>query len=369
MCKRIGYEYYCEELFVVKSKPKYSCANALYFQLDKQTIKDNCVFDYYYNKTDVRPSILDGEHEIVLDNWPSFKRIVCLTHNNIPIEIPSHLYVLLNRTILCNCIVEAENSFLLESIAACDPEGDGADLEMHFVANTAFYNYFEELINTLEATFLQNITTQEHNLPISLEPDDFDKELLAAPETLRELVENDKKKNLNFDKQHETLDKEDDIVIETTIFNCLASRIFIFVMAIISFLIVLIVIMFIFKGEKMQALVTNLAMIKGVKALTEETKIGTNYEYWIIIAWLSLILMVIMFLTIERVYKMPIFRKYQYSNTIKIMMFISNIKSYVPIKLCKTSGSIHLFKLTGSIKREDMTLHRNTIWDILDIDW
>ena len=77
----------------------------------------------------------------------------------------------------------------------------------------------------------------------------------------------------------------------------------------------------------------------------------------------------IMFLTIEKVYKMHIFRKYQYSNTIKIMMFFSNIKSHVPIKLCKTSGSIHLFRLIRSIKREDMTLHRNTIWDILDIDW
>ena len=119
----------------------------------------------------------------------------------------------------------------------------------------------------------------------------------------------------------------------------------------------------------MCALLTNLAMIKGVKALVEETKIGINYEYWIIKAWLSLILMGIMFLTIEKLYKMPIFRKYQYSNTIKIMMFFSNIKSYVPIKLCKTSGSIHLFKLMGSIKREDVTLHRNTIWDILDIDW
>ena len=38
-CKKIGYEYYCEELFVVKSKAKYSCASALYFQLDRQTDK------------------------------------------------------------------------------------------------------------------------------------------------------------------------------------------------------------------------------------------------------------------------------------------------------------------------------------------
>ena len=95
-CKRIGYEYYCEELFVVKSKSKYSFTSALYFQLDKQRIKDNCVFDYYYNKTDVKPSLLDGGYEIVLANWPSFKRIVCSTHNNIPIEIPSHPYILLN---------------------------------------------------------------------------------------------------------------------------------------------------------------------------------------------------------------------------------------------------------------------------------
>ena len=154
----------------------------------------------------MKPSILDGGHEIVLANWPSFKRIVCSTHNNIPIEIPSHLYVLLNRTILCNCIIEVENNFLLESIAACDPDSDGADLEMYFMANAAVLNYFEGLIDMLEVPFLHKVTTQEHILPISLESDDFDKELLAAPETLRELVKNYKKKKLNFDKQHETLD-------------------------------------------------------------------------------------------------------------------------------------------------------------------
>ena len=66
-------------------------------------------------------------------------------------------------------------------------------------------------------------------------------------------------------------------------------------MAIISLIIVFIVIKLIFKGEKMQALVTHLAMIKGVKAMNEEIKIETNYEYWIIIVWLSLILLCVMF--------------------------------------------------------------------------
>ena len=51
------------------------------------------------------------------------------------------------------------------------------------------------------------------------------------------------------------------------------------------------------------------------------------------------------------------------------MIFISNVKFYVPIKLCKTLGSIHLFKLMGSLHREDVNLHRNKVWDILDINW
>ena len=35
-CKRIGYEFYCEELFVVKHKTRYSCKSAIYFDLDAQ---------------------------------------------------------------------------------------------------------------------------------------------------------------------------------------------------------------------------------------------------------------------------------------------------------------------------------------------
>ena len=68
------------------------------------------------------------------------------------------------------------------------PEGNGVDLEMYFVTNTVFLNYFEELINTLHTPMLHNIT-KEHILPICLESDEFDRELLNAPETLRELVE------------------------------------------------------------------------------------------------------------------------------------------------------------------------------------
>ena len=88
-CKRIGYEYFCEELFVVKSKHKFSCASAVYFNLNNE-IKQNCNFNYYFNKMDITPSVLDGGQQIILANWPSYKRIICTYNNNIPVNIPSH---------------------------------------------------------------------------------------------------------------------------------------------------------------------------------------------------------------------------------------------------------------------------------------
>ena len=53
----------------------------------------------------------------------------------------------------------------------------------------------------------------------------------------------------------------------------------------------------------------------------------------------------------------------------KIMLFISDVQNYIPIKLCKTSGSIHLFKIKGTLKSKDMKLKRNYLWDTLEINW
>ena len=70
-CKRNGYEYFCQELFVVKSKYKYSCASS------NHDIKENCEFYYYHSKLDVAPSVLDGGRQTILANWPNYKRIIC----------------------------------------------------------------------------------------------------------------------------------------------------------------------------------------------------------------------------------------------------------------------------------------------------
>ena len=58
-CKRIGYEFYCEELFVVKYKSRYNCESVIYFNLDAETMKENCKLKFYYNRRGITPTVLD----------------------------------------------------------------------------------------------------------------------------------------------------------------------------------------------------------------------------------------------------------------------------------------------------------------------
>ena len=93
---------------------------AIYFDLGPELgpdiIKENCKFALFNYST---LTVLDRSNEIISANWPDNKHIICIVHNDNPVTIPSHPYVLLNRSILCNCSIEVENNFLLESLAAC----------------------------------------------------------------------------------------------------------------------------------------------------------------------------------------------------------------------------------------------------------
>ena len=51
------------------------------------------------------------------------------------------------------------------------------------------------------------------------------------------------------------------------------------------------------------------------------------------------------------------------------MLFISDIQYDILVKLCKTAGSIHLFKITEKITMDKVKLNKHYAWDILEIDW
>ena len=54
---------------------------------------------------------------------------------------------------------------------------------------------------------------------------------------------------------------------------------------------------------------------------------------------------------------------------VKIMLFISDVQYYVPVKLCRTVGSTHLFKIMVKLLPEHVKLNKHILWDIIEIDW
>ena len=48
----------------------------MYFNLGTNIIKENSNFRFYYNKTDIIPTVLDDGNEIILANWPNNKHML-----------------------------------------------------------------------------------------------------------------------------------------------------------------------------------------------------------------------------------------------------------------------------------------------------
>ena len=89
---------------------------------------------------------------------------------------------------MCNCDIEAESNFLLESLAACR-EYEKPDLEMCFTVNLAFVDYLEELNETIKTAINRNWTSFKQPLPISLESFQLNPKLMHAPVMLRDFIE------------------------------------------------------------------------------------------------------------------------------------------------------------------------------------
>ena len=358
-CKKIGCEYYCKELFVVKSKIRYSCASAIYFNLGPEIIKENCEFKFYFNKTNIKPAILDGGPQIILANCPSYKKIMCTYNNNILINIPSHPYVLMNRSILGNCDVEAESNLLLESLAACENLDTKADPEMYFTVNLAFVNYFEIVIGF---SILTNWKIQEQILLISIEILEFDPKLLSTSKTLKEFVTQYKNKREIMEKREQKEIEEAKLSSKFGSFlNSFWVDMLLLTAALITIVITLVVICMVCRQSKLKALVANIALqcIKAVEAADSATRYCICESNWYIDGLLLIMLLGITYLVMNKFMKSCLFTGCLFSNMTKIMLFVLNTMTYVPIKLCRIVGSIHLFKIRGRLTIENVRFKRN----------
>ena len=120
---------------------------------------------------------------------------------------------------------------------------------------------------------------------------------------------------------------------------------------------------------KLRTLMASLVLqqVKEVGTVTQE-EINTECR---ILTYISLVLTIfgLVMVAILHYRKSKLCRGCMFSNTVKIKIFISDVQYYVPTKLCKTVGSIHLLKITGMLNSENMKFNKNYIWDTFEIDW
>ena len=350
---------------VVKSKHKFSCASAVYFNLNHE-IKQNCNFDYHFSKTDITPSMLDSGQNIILANWPSYKRLICTYNNNIPVNIPSHPYVLLDRNILSNCDIEAEDNFLLESLATCG-ENNIQKLEMFFTVNLAFLHHLEDLTEVLDTPIDRNWMHDKQILPISIESFEINSSLLQAPKTLKgyikQLWECNKKLQVNV-PLHTTKSSFKGFI------SSFIADIIGFATALLTIITALVVIYIVTGHSKLKTLVPNIAL-QCIRTF-EAAAFNLNHiicESGLEKMLLIINLIVVIIMAIAKLRKRRILKGKLFSNTIKVKLFVVDNHCYIPLYLNKLAGSLHLFKLHGILTKESIVLKKNWIWDVLEIDW
>ena len=271
----------------------------------------------------------------------------------------------MKRSVLCNCDIHAEEHSLLESIATCP--GKQSDMTIYYTVNTAFMPYLDTFKEDLELPSLkinQNWTTQKQVLPISLQVTPFDSKLLNAPKTLKGMVQQHKQKYKMLDETQKDKSKDD-------FFDNIAIDIFLFVAAIISMLTIVAIIHLMCRHSKLKTLLKGIAFqsVKQAEAVvTKQTKEFCTAQWYAIAALTVLTILLIVYICLSN-QKCAMFKRRLYSNTVTIMLFFSDVKQYVPVKLCKTAGSIHLFQIYGQLDPDQIILEKNCLWDMIKIDW
>ena len=85
-------------------------------------------------------------------------------------------YVLINRSVLCNCGIVADNHHLLESIVTCDNKV--TKLIMYFTINLAFTNYLDMIPHLIDfLPIIKDRRRYEQPLPLNLSIPQFDNSL------------------------------------------------------------------------------------------------------------------------------------------------------------------------------------------------
>ena len=247
---------------------------------------------------------------------------------------------------------------------------------MYFTINLAFTNYLDMLPNMTDSlSLIRDRTQYEQPLPIHLNIPHYDNSLNYRSTKLKDFMtnyvhNNDNNKEIFDLQQRHAMESHTFLSSKNFFFNQIVN-IFMFTSSIISIITITLVIYLFCKHKHIRTIIASLILhkTKEVEANSNPNPETNNYKCGTL-DYVGMILTVLSMITVILLHyrKSKLCRGYRFSNIVKIVLFISDVHNYILIKLCKTSGSIHLFKIEGTLKPGDIKLNRNYLWDTLEIN-
>ena len=425
MCKIIDHMYFCEEIFLMKHQTKHSCESAILNDLPRDFIKQNCDFKYYYNKT-VVPAVLDGGDTIVLANFDAKKRLNCFQNHNLdtPMTLEHHPYQVINRSVLCNCKIEADMISVLQSASACEETNKGIP-PLLFTANKGFNMFLEEFTKTAQETgYLKELQTdidkgyitamemaaeeEKHILPLQM-PDIRDPTTNERPETMKKMLD-----SLNRLKQHQREVAAQDVPLEKfqldddfKVLNSTPIALFEFITSLIVFCIIGWIIYKWCRKYKTLAPAIGYTYTKGAEAagnfttgpgndlrqtmanctiiaskLTVDRRenatandsfLGAN-TFACSAGAMSYVIVLISILTVviwifKRLKQMKWLKGELLEDTCEVQIWIWSGVRYAPVPVMKLPGHCTLFSRQGYLDKLDINLQKRWIHDYLHLNW
>ena len=220
-------------------------------------------------------------------------------------------------------------------------------------------------------TLIRDRACYEQPLPVHLNIPHYDNSVTNKPSKLKEFLK-DYLQNAN-DKEIFDLQKGHTTYTLSPYKNFFLNQIvniFTFTSSIISIITITLVIYLFCKHKHIRTIVASLILHKA-KEVEAKSSTETNNSECGTLAYIGIALTILSMVIVILLHygKSKFCRGYRFSNVVKVVLFISDVQHYIPIKLCKTSGSPHLFKIKGTLKPEDIKLNKNYLWDTLEINW
>ena len=187
---------------------------------------------------------------------------------------------------------------------------------------------------------------------------------MHAPVMLRDFIEQYQESRITAMKQESPTSKFRSFI------NSFLIDMLVFIVAILTVFIIFVIICIVTGQSKLKALVTTMALQRVIAVEAHNTNRQTqncNSELLKILMILNLVIVVSLLL--RKIKKSVFFQAQPFSNMVKIKLFLADTKSCVSLDLNQLAGNTHLFKLTGELSLENITLKKNWIWHVLEIKW